>query len=146
VLGPYWEQPGRLTKSKEPHRVPLAAPGVAMLRWLPPRVTKKAGPAALVFAGRGNKTVGGWTLIRRALLASADVTPARGTTSGGPSCPPLETRGSTRKWPISCLAAIDGGKLANRPGQLRLGARRDSLPSSPRPSRRKTSSKRGWKT
>jgi integrase len=102
VLGPYWEQPGRLTKSKEPHRVPLAAPGVAMLRWLPPRVTKKAGPAALVFAGRGNKTVGGWTLIRRALLASADVTPARGTTSGGPSCPPLETRASTRRWPISC--------------------------------------------
>jgi len=102
VLGPYWEQPGRLTKSKEPHRVPLAAPGVAMLRWLPPRVTKKAGPAALVFAGRGNMTVGGWTLIRRALLASADVTPARGTTSGGPSCPPLETRASTRRWPISC--------------------------------------------
>jgi integrase len=73
VLGPHWEQPGRLTKSKEPHRVPLSAPGLAMLRWLPLRVTERAGHAALVFAGRGNKTAGGWTLIRRALLTSAGV-------------------------------------------------------------------------
>ena len=55
VLGPHWEQPGRLKKSKEPHRVPLSAPGVAMLRWLPPRTTAKSGAAPLVFAGRGNK-------------------------------------------------------------------------------------------
>ncbi len=58
VLGPHWEQPGRLTKNKEPRRVPLSAPAVALLRWLPPRATEEAGVAALVFAGRGNRPVG----------------------------------------------------------------------------------------
>ncbi len=73
VLGPHWSQPGELTKNGLPHRVPLSAPTVALLRWLPRRESRKKGEAALVFAGRGNRPVGGWTLLRRALLSAAGV-------------------------------------------------------------------------
>ena len=63
-----WEQPGHLTKNSKPHRVPLSGPAIALLRWLPPRVG-----CPLVFPGRGGKTVGGWTDVRRALLERAGV-------------------------------------------------------------------------
>jgi integrase len=73
VLGAHWNQPSSLTKNHLPHRVPLSEPAVALLRWLPPRETRRAGRADLIFAGRGGKPVGGWTEIRRALLAAAAV-------------------------------------------------------------------------
>lgn len=73
IIGANWQQPPHLTKNKLAHRVPLSPPAVALLRWLPPRATKASGEADLVFAGRGNGTVGGWTDIRRALLKGAGV-------------------------------------------------------------------------
>lgn len=51
--GPHWVQPPHLTKNHLPHGVPLSAPAVALLRWLPKRETKKSGPSELIFAGRG---------------------------------------------------------------------------------------------
>lgn len=71
VLGPHWEQPQRSTKNRRSHRVPLSAPAVALVRWLPPRESRDRGVATLVFAGRGNRPVGGWTLVKRALLDGA---------------------------------------------------------------------------
>lgn len=73
VLGAHWLQPGERTKNHLPHRVPLSPPAVALLRWLPPRETKTSGRAPLIFAGRGNKAVGGWTDVRAALLRAAEV-------------------------------------------------------------------------
>jgi integrase len=72
-LGPFWEQPGRLTKNGKVHRVPLSVPAVALLRWLPPRETKASGRSDLIFAGRGGKLVGDWTVVRRALLEQANI-------------------------------------------------------------------------
>lgn len=71
--GPYWLQPPHLTKNHLPHAVPLPAPAVALLRWLPRRETKKSGASDLIFAGRGGRPVGDWTVIRRALLEGAGV-------------------------------------------------------------------------
>lgn len=76
VLGPYWEQPAHLTKNGKPHRVPLASPLVALLRWLPPRRTK-AGTSPLIFAGRGGKPVSGITDVRAAMREAAGL--PRGT-------------------------------------------------------------------
>ncbi|MDI3308355.1 MAG: integrase family protein [Acetobacteraceae bacterium] len=73
VIGPHWLQPAALTKNNLPHRVPLSPPAVALLRWLPPRRTKKSGTSPLVFAGRGGKPVQDWRVIRRALLEQAGV-------------------------------------------------------------------------
>jgi integrase len=73
VIGPHWQQPAHLTKTDQPHRVPLAPAAVALLRWLPQRHSRQAGPAALVFAGEGNRPIGGWTDIRRRLLELAGV-------------------------------------------------------------------------
>ena len=73
VVGPHWLQPAEMTKTDQPHRVPLAPPAIALLRWLPPRQTKKSGVSPLIFAGRGNKVVGDMTTIRRHLLETAGV-------------------------------------------------------------------------
>jgi len=73
ISGPYFEMPARMVKHKRLLKVPLPSPAVAMLLWLPRRQSKKAGTAELVFAGRGNRPVGGWTDIRRALLEEAGV-------------------------------------------------------------------------
>lgn len=73
VVGPYWQQPAHLTKTYSPHRVPLSPPAVALLRWLPPRKSKSFGEAKLIFAGEGNRPVGGWTDIRRKVLELAGV-------------------------------------------------------------------------
>jgi len=73
VRGAHWQQPPRLTKNRQAHRVPLSPPAVALLGWLPPRKTE-AGPSPLIFAGRGGKLVGDWTLIRRLLMDGAGVT------------------------------------------------------------------------
>ena len=54
-------------------RIPLAPAAVALLRWLPARESRRLGEAVLVFAGRGNRPVGGWTDVRRALLRAAGV-------------------------------------------------------------------------
>jgi integrase len=71
--GPHWVQPAHLTKNHLAHAVPLSAPAVALLRWLPPRETKKSGASTLIFAGRGGKPVQDWTVIRRELLERAGV-------------------------------------------------------------------------
>lgn len=73
VLGAHWQQPSAMTKTKVAHRVPLAPPAVALLRWLPPRELADTGRSDLIFAGRGGKPVGDFTVIRRALLEAARV-------------------------------------------------------------------------
>ncbi|MBB3898579.1 tyrosine-type recombinase/integrase [Roseococcus suduntuyensis] len=75
VLGPHWNQPAARTKTRRPYRVALSAPAVALLRWLPPRATRKSGEAALIFAGRGNKPLGGWTALLTAVRAGAGLRP-----------------------------------------------------------------------
>ena len=73
VLGAYWQQPGHLTKNHQPHRVPLSGPAVALLRWLPPRVTKHSGRSDLIFAGRGGKPVGSFQKLVVALRQASGV-------------------------------------------------------------------------
>jgi integrase len=73
VLGPHVAIPAVTVKHLRLTRVPIPPAAVALLRWLPQRETKKAGAAELVFAGRGNRQVGGWTDILRALLRAAKV-------------------------------------------------------------------------
>ncbi|MDP3417906.1 site-specific integrase [Falsiroseomonas sp.] len=73
VLGPHWEMEAGMVKHRRMTRVPLTSPGVALLRWLPPRETRRSGEADLVFAGRGNRPIGNWTDIRRALLAGSRI-------------------------------------------------------------------------
>lgn len=71
ILGPYWRLKGRQTKNNLPHRVPLSPPAVALLRWLPPRESRRFGRSDLIFAGRGNRQVGGWTDLCRVMLKGA---------------------------------------------------------------------------
>jgi integrase len=71
VVGPHWNQPAPLTKNRKPHRVPLVPAAVALLRWLPARKPRRTGVSPLVFAGRGGKPVGDWTVIRRTMLERA---------------------------------------------------------------------------
>jgi integrase len=73
VKGAYWQQPSRLVKNRVPHQVPLSAPAVALLRWLPPRDSRRFGEAELVFAGRAGKPVSSFTDIRRELLRRSGV-------------------------------------------------------------------------
>lgn len=73
VLGPWAGLPAALVKHKRFTRIPLSPAAVALLRWLPPRESRQFGEAALVFAGRANRPVGGWTDVRRALLREARV-------------------------------------------------------------------------
>lgn len=73
TLGSHYELQAAHVKHKRTTRVPLSATAVALLRWLPPRETRRAGETDLVFAGRGNRPIGGWTDVRRALLRAARV-------------------------------------------------------------------------
>lgn len=73
VLGAYLELPAVAVKHRRLVRQPLSAAAVALLRWLPARESRRFGDADLVFAGRGNRPVGGWTDVRRALLKAARV-------------------------------------------------------------------------
>lgn len=75
VLGAHWNQPAARTKTRRPYRVALSAPAVALLRWLPPRAARKGGEADLIFAGRGNRPVGGWTAILATLREVAHLQP-----------------------------------------------------------------------
>lgn len=72
-VGPHVLLPAVTVKHLRMTRIPLSPPAAALLRWLPVRETAKAGEARLVFAGRGNLPVGGWTDVRRALLRAARV-------------------------------------------------------------------------
>jgi integrase len=72
-LGPRVELPAARVKHLRATAIPLCPAAAALLRWLPPRESRRAGEAELVFAGRGNRPVGGWTDIRRALLVGAGV-------------------------------------------------------------------------
>lgn len=73
AVGPHVLLPAVTVKHLRMTRIPLSPPAVALLRWLPVRASRAAGKAALVFAGRGNKAVAGWTDVRRALLRAAKV-------------------------------------------------------------------------
>ncbi|MFH5923805.1 tyrosine-type recombinase/integrase [Roseomonas xinghualingensis] len=73
--GPYWAQPSHLVKNSLFHRVPLSGPAVALVSWLPDRgIDRHRDVSPLLFAGRGGKLVGDWTVIRRALLEGAGLT------------------------------------------------------------------------
>ena len=71
VLGPHVEIEAAIMKHRRLTRLPLAEPAAALLRWLPPRESRRIGSAVLVFAGRGNREVGGWSLLLRDLLGRA---------------------------------------------------------------------------
>jgi integrase len=71
VLGAHVEIEAAQVKHRRNTRLPLVPAAEALLRWLPVRESRRAGAGALVFAGRGNKPVGGWSLVLRALLVEA---------------------------------------------------------------------------
>lgn len=71
--GPHLALPAVTVKHLRLTKTPLSPPAVALLRWLPPRTSRRLGDADLVFAGRGNRQVGNFTDIRRALLRAARV-------------------------------------------------------------------------
>lgn len=73
VRGAHVEIPAALVKHRRLTLVPLSPPAVALLRWLPPRTSRRFGDADLVFAGRANRPLGGWSGLLRKLLALAAV-------------------------------------------------------------------------
>lgn len=73
VLGPHLNLPAAAVKNRRTTRQPLSAPAVALLRWLPPRESRRMGEADLVFAGRANRPIGSWDLMKREVLRLAGV-------------------------------------------------------------------------
>jgi integrase len=73
VLGAHLVLPAPRVKNRRATRQPLSAPAVALLRWLPPRESRRFGASDLVFAGRANRPVGSWDLVKRDLLRRAQV-------------------------------------------------------------------------
>lgn len=73
VRGAHVEIPAALVKHRRLTLVPLSPPAVALLRWLPRRTSRRFGDADLVFAGRANKAMGGWSGLLRTLLGLARV-------------------------------------------------------------------------
>lgn len=71
TLGPHWVQPRKIAKNNRRHLVPLPAPLVAMLRWLPPRKVLRNQLSPLVFSGRGGAPLSGITPIRVAMRDKA---------------------------------------------------------------------------
>lgn len=71
--GPHVSLPATTVKHLRLTDIPLSPPAVAMLRWLPPRDSRRLGEADLVFAGRGNRPVGGWSQLLAALQREARV-------------------------------------------------------------------------
>jgi integrase len=72
-LGAHMQLPAELVKNRRGTRQPLSAAAVALLRWLPPRESRRYGEADLVFAGRGNRPIGSWDLLKGELLRRAKV-------------------------------------------------------------------------
>jgi integrase len=73
VLGPHIALPAVRVKNRRGTRQPLSPAAEALLRWLPVRESRRMGDADLVFAGRGNRPVGSWDLVKRELLRLARV-------------------------------------------------------------------------
>lgn len=73
VIGGHIDLPAPRVKNRRTTRQPLSEPAVALLRWLPPRESRRYGETELVFAGRANRQVGSWDLVKRALLREAGV-------------------------------------------------------------------------
>lgn len=73
AVGPYWLQLGGTTKNRKEHRVPLSAPMVALLRWLPARSTRTTPETELIFSGRGGKVMSSWSDLASALRAEAGI-------------------------------------------------------------------------
>lgn len=71
TIGAHWEQPVLAGKSKRFHRVPLVAPLVSMLSWLPPRKVMRGKISPYVFSGRGGVPLSGLTPIREAMRREA---------------------------------------------------------------------------
>lgn len=74
---PYWLHKGGTTKNREEYRAPLSRPAVALLSWLPARVTKTVLSDDLIFAGRGGKMVSSWSTMAGALRARTGLPHAR---------------------------------------------------------------------